>query len=143
MAEFGTVSAENLSQCTHSIQRVFNEVVKRRDCSVICGRRDEAEQTRAYSRGVSKAPWPESKHNVVPPELSKAVDVIPYPEGFGDPADEASIKRSQKAFKELAETVFEVCIDLGEALYWGGFFRSMYSHNTSQDGDKPHWEERS
>lgn len=139
MATFGQRSEDNLKTCHDDIQRLFRAVVLRRDCSVICGHRDEAAQTLAYSQGNSEAQWDESMHNSFP---SEAGDLIPYPEGFGNPHDPASMERSQKAFKELAEIVFDEAIKLGIRVKWGGLFRSMYNNETILDGDKPHWELR-
>lgn len=104
-------------------------VVLRRDCSIVCGHRNEAEQTLAFSSGVSKAQWGQSKHNSMP---SMAVDVIPWPEQY----------TSQDAFKELAEIVFDEAIKLGIRVKWGGFFRSMSHRLVEKDGDKPHFELR-
>jgi peptidoglycan L-alanyl-D-glutamate endopeptidase CwlK len=53
------------------------------DISVLCGYRGEEEQNKAVADGASETPWPRSKHNRMP---SDAVDVVPYPIRWKDPA---------------------------------------------------------
>lgn len=76
MPRFGKRSRTNLSQCHKDLQRLFNEVIKRFDCSIICGHRDKKAQDKAYEQGFSKLEFPFSKHNKKP---SEAVDAVPYP----------------------------------------------------------------
>lgn len=77
MASFGSRSRNNLESCHPELQRLFNEVINYRDCSVICGRRGKADQDKAYNEKRSKVKFPDSKHNQTP---SIAVDVVPYPD---------------------------------------------------------------
>lgn len=53
------------------------------DIAVLCGYRGEEEQNKAVAEGASETPWPRSKHNRMP---SDAVDVVPYPIRWKDPA---------------------------------------------------------
>lgn len=76
MFKFGKRSQKNLESCHPDIQRLFNEVIKHVDCSVICGHRTEEDQNKAHHSGNSSKEWPESTHNSYP---STAADVIPYP----------------------------------------------------------------
>ena len=76
MPAFSVKSLEKLNSCHIDLQRLFLEVVKTYDCSVICGYRDKKTQNQAFKDGTSKLKYPESKHNKKP---SIAVDVIPYP----------------------------------------------------------------
>jgi len=76
MPKFGTRSKNNLSEAHQDLQKLFNEVIKYFDCSVIEGYRGEEEQNRYYHAGKSKAKFPYGMHNQKP---SRAVDVIPYP----------------------------------------------------------------
>jgi len=69
-------SEENLQQCHPDFQRLFREVLKKYDHSIIQGHRTEEEQNLAFDTGRSKLPWPKSGHNKKP---SLAVDAIPYP----------------------------------------------------------------
>jgi len=127
MPSFGTSSQNRLDQCAIPLQTLMEAVVLRRDCSIVCGHRDEQQQTLAFSNGASKAKWGQSPHNSFP---SMAVDVIPWPEQY----------TSQDAFKELAEVIFEEAIKLQINVKWGGFFRSFSNELVEKDGDKPHWE---
>jgi peptidoglycan L-alanyl-D-glutamate endopeptidase CwlK len=81
MPNFGERSRINLETCHEDLQRLFNEVIKHFDCSVICGYRGQEEQDKAYHNGQSKLKFPESKHNQMP---SLAVDVVPYPIDWSD-----------------------------------------------------------
>ena len=76
MPKFGKTSTQNLETAHPDLQRLFQEVVKRRDCSVICGHRAQEEQDLAYLSGKSTVQYPNSMHNKFP---SLAVDAIPYP----------------------------------------------------------------
>lgn len=75
MPHFGKVSTERLKTAEKDLQTVFNEVIKRFDCSVLCGHRTREEQD-AIDPKFSKVKWPHSQHNFEP---SRAVDVVPYP----------------------------------------------------------------
>jgi len=83
MPSFGRRSTENLSSVHPLLIELFEEVVKKYDCSVLCGHRNEADQMAAYNSHPrrSKCVWPESKHNSLP---SLAVDVAPYPIDWDD-----------------------------------------------------------
>lgn len=75
MAQFSTRSKAKLMTCHLDLQRLFNKVIERRDCSVLSGHRDEIEQNELLRRGFSRLAYPSSKHNTNP---SLAVDVMPY-----------------------------------------------------------------
>jgi len=55
------------------VTRVRDEIG---DISLLCGFRNEVEQSHAFDAGVSKVRWPDGKHNTCP---SLAVDFQPYP----------------------------------------------------------------
>jgi len=76
MPRYSKRSKERLATCHEDLQRLFNEVIKHYDCSIICGSRSKEDQEKAYRQGSSKVVWPNSKHNSTP---SLAVDVAPYP----------------------------------------------------------------
>jgi peptidoglycan L-alanyl-D-glutamate endopeptidase CwlK len=76
MPTFGERSRNNLETCHEDLQKLFNEVIKHFDCSVICGHRGQEEQDKAFHNGWSKLKFPESKHNKTP---ALAADVVPYP----------------------------------------------------------------
>lgn len=76
MYKFSKKSKEKLETCHPDLQRLFNEVIKGYDCTVIQGLRSKEEQDEYYRTGKSKVQWPNSKHNSDP---SEGVDVAPYP----------------------------------------------------------------
>tara|TARA_R110000868_G_C10973188_1_gene771519 strand:- start:57304 stop:57711 length:408 start_codon:yes stop_codon:yes gene_type:complete len=75
MPSFSKKSAKKLSQCDDRLQRVFNEVIKHRDCTILEGSRDKGTQDEYFRTGKSKVKYPNSKHNTLP---SQAIDVAPY-----------------------------------------------------------------
>jgi len=75
MYKFGSRSKRRLAQCHPDLQRIFNEVIKKFDCTVLCGYRGKEKQDRAYHEGRSQLKYPESKHNSTP---SMAIDIAPW-----------------------------------------------------------------
>ena len=51
MPHFGKKSKERLATCHEDLQKVFNEVIKVVDCSVLEGHRDERRQEQLFSEG--------------------------------------------------------------------------------------------
>lgn len=80
MPKFSRSSNMKLGTCHPQLQRLFREVIKEYDCTVVWGHRGEVDQNDAYSMGNSEKRWPDSKHNQVP---SLAIDVAPYVVGKG------------------------------------------------------------
>lgn len=74
MPAFSKSSLYRLNTCDPRLQKLMNEVIKHRDCTIICGHRPELEQNEAFRTGHSKLKFPQSKHNSFP---SKAIDVMP------------------------------------------------------------------
>ena len=64
MPYYSTRSATRLAECHADLQALFNEVIKHRDCSILCGARSKEDQDTAVAEGRSKAAWPTSNHNV-------------------------------------------------------------------------------
>lgn len=81
MYKYGRTSKARLATCHPEIQRLFNELIKDWDVSIICGHRTEAEQTAAVKKGASKTPFPKSKHNSMP---SIGIDAALYPIDWND-----------------------------------------------------------
>lgn len=75
MPKFSNRSKANLATCHSDLQRLFNEVIKFYDCTILCGYRNKEDQNKAYHEGRSTLRYPHSKHNSMP---SLAVDVAPY-----------------------------------------------------------------
>ncbi len=78
MPKFGRTSQSNLDTCHSDLQRLFIEVVRWFDCSIIYGFRDKELQNKLFNSvpKVTKVDWPDSTHNAVP---SNGIDAVPYP----------------------------------------------------------------
>ena len=81
MAKFGKTSKERLATSDKRLQKVFNEVIKYVDCSVLEGYRNEERQNKLFDEGKSKVKYPRGRHNSYP---SHAIDVTPYPVDWND-----------------------------------------------------------
>ena len=75
MPRFSDRSLGRLRTCDKRLQRVFEEVIKHWDCTIIEGYRTKKRQDKFYKEGRSKVKFPNSKHNQMP---SFAIDVAPY-----------------------------------------------------------------
>ena len=112
MPNFGKRSTANLAQCYPLLQRLFSEVIKHYNCSILVGRRDEEEQNQAVADGKSELTYPNSKHNKRP---SKAADVAPWFQ------EEPHIRWwDQKKFYEFGGFVQGIAKSLGVDIRWGG-----------------------
>lgn len=83
MPAFSKKSTQALKTCNLWLQLLFNEVVKEFDCSIIDGRRGKKRQDLYFRQGRSQVKWAKSRHNVIAPALSDAVDVVPYIDALG------------------------------------------------------------
>ena len=81
MPSFSDKSISKLATCDARLQRVFHEVVRNFDCTILEGHRDKERQNQMVEEGKSQVRWPDGKHNTVP---SMAVDVTPYPVVWDD-----------------------------------------------------------
>ncbi len=127
MPSFGARSRANLSEAHPELQRVFNEVIKHFDCSVIEGHRGQAEQDAAFHAGKSKLKFPQSKHNKTP---SLAVDVCPYPIDWQD----------YRRFYLFAGFVLATATAMGVKLRWGGDWDGDTTWKDQTFHDLPHFE---
>lgn len=135
MYKFSKRSRDNLASADMKLQTLFNEVIKKIDCTVICGERTIEEQFELYKKGrlFKDGKWvkvgatvtnidgklKKSKHNYSP---SKAVDVVPYPLDWND----------LNSFKKLGEVVKATAKELDIEISWGGDWISFK--------DYPHYE---
>jgi len=126
---FSDKSKAALATCDVRLQIVFNEVIKHRDCIVLCGHRTEEEQNEAFNAKPqrSKVQWPNSKHNSLP---SLAADVAPYPLDWNDHA----------RFVQFAGFVLGVAAVLGVKLRWGGDWNLNGTSKDESFFDGPHFE---
>lgn len=125
MPKFSKASAAKLATCHPDLQKIFNEIIKTRDCTIICGARTLEDQQAAFKGGFSKIDGinKKSKHQVSKEQpLSLAVDVLPYPIKWEDKAGHDNFARAVKATAE----------HLGIKVRWGGDFKDFR--------DAPHYE---
>ena len=127
MPRFGITSRDRLATCHTALQKIFNEVVKHFDCSILCGHRGEDAQNTAHDDGKSKLRFPLSKHNKVP---SIAVDVAPYPVDWKD----------RDRFYYFAGFVKGVASQMGYEIRWGGDWDSDTQVKDNVFRDLPHFE---
>ena len=127
MAKFGSRSKANLNSCHSDLQKVFNEVIKKVDCSVLCGHRGEEDQNKAFDEGRSKVKYPNGRHNADP---SYAVDVTPYPVDWKD-------RERQTLF---AGFVLGIAQSMEINIRWGGDWNKNWEVDDNQFDDFPHFE---
>lgn len=127
MASFSDTSLSKLSTCDPRLIEIAKRAIEEFDFSVVCGHRSKEEQDRAVKFGFSKAPFPTSKHNSYP---SKAVDLIPYPEGY----------KSPERMKDLAKHVLLIAEMVGTKLRWGGDWNMNGRTDDERFIDLPHFE---
>lgn len=133
MAKFGKRSKTNLSTCDSELQRLFNEVVKHYDCSVICGHRGEKEQNDAFYSGHSKLKYPKSRHNGFP---SRAADVVPY---YANSSEKIPWSDKEK-FILFAGFVLGMAESMDIRIRWGGDWDSDRNMKDQSLWDGPHFE---
>lgn len=125
MPKFSKASAAKLATCHPDLQKIFNEIIKIHDCTIICGARTLEEQQKAFKGGFSKLDGitKKSKHQISSDQpLSLAVDVLPYPIKWDDASGHAIFARAVKVTAE----------QLKIKIKWGGDFKGFV--------DRPHWE---
>ena len=127
MPYFGRKSKERLNTCDSKLQKVFNEVIKHVDCSVLEGHREKDRQNKLFEEGKTKVKYPNGRHNRQP---SSAVDVTPYPVDWKD-------RERQTLF---AGFVIGVASQMGINLRWGGDWDQDFQVVDNRFDDFPHFE---
>lgn len=127
MAKYGSSSKRRLSTCHDDLQRVFNEVIKYVDCSILEGHRGEEKQNEYFEKGNSKVKFPNGRHNANP---SMAVDVMAYPIDWED--------RERNTL--FAGFVLGMAKSMGVNLRWGGDWDSDFNLKENYFDDHPHFE---
>jgi len=127
MAKFSKASAAKLATCHPDLQKIFNDIIQTRDCTIICGARTLEEQQKAFTGGFSKIDGIKNKsmHQVSPERpLSLAVDALPYPINWEDKKGHEDFARAVKATAEHHKI----------KIVWGGDWQNFK--------DRPHFELR-
>lgn len=127
MFKFSVISKKRLETCHPDLQKVFNEVIKFVDCSVLEGHRGQERQDKFFSEGKSKVKFPNGRHNASP---SNAVDITPYPVDWAD-------RERQTLF---AGFVLGIAKGMGINLRWGGDWNNDFSVMDNKFDDFPHFE---
>ena len=130
MPSFGKSSKKRLATCHEDLQKVFNEVIKYVDCSVLEGHRSEERQNKLFEEGKTKVKYPKGRHNSSP---SLAVDVTPYPVDWDD-------RERQTLF---AGFVLGIARSMDIRLRWGGDWDMDFEVMDNRFDDFPHFELRS
>lgn len=127
MASFGPRSLSQLATCDVRLQRLFEAVVKRFDCSVLEGYRGEERQNMLFDMEQSKVRFPTGRHNSKP---SKAVDVVPYPVEW----------ENRERFILFAGFVQGIANEMGIRIRWGGDWDGDWDTKETRFFDAPHFE---
>ena len=127
MPRFGKTSAERLSTCDHSLRKVFHEVIKHVDCSILEGHRNEERQNKLFKEGKTKVKYPIGRHNSSP---SRAVDATPYPVNWED-------RERQTLF---AGFVLGIAKGMNINIRWGGDWDRDFEVADNRFDDFPHFE---
>jgi len=127
MPRFGKKSKEQLATCDERLIKIFNEVIKTVDCSVLEGHRSEDRQNALYEEGKTKVKYPQGRHNKFP---SRAADVVPYPIDWDD----------RERFHLFAGFVLGIANQMGIKLRWGGDWNINWFVDDNKFDDFPHFE---
>ena len=127
MPNFGRKSKERLATCDERLQKVFNEVIKYWDCSVLEGHRSEKRQNKLFEEGKTKVIYPKGRHNFSP---SRAVDVVPYPIDW----------KARERFHFFSGFVLGVARRMDVVLRWGGDWNMNFEVDDNKFDDFPHFE---
>lgn len=124
--EFSKQSLANLKTCDKRLQKLFNEVIKHYDCTILEGHRSNEDQLKAFNAGKSRIKSG-SKHNYSP---SLAADVVPWPIDWGD----------KNRFYHFAGTVQGIAKMLNIKIRWGGDWDSDNIMKDQTFNDLPHFQ---
>ena len=127
MPRFGKKSLKQLETCHANLRKVFVEVVKTVDCSVLEGHRGKDRQDALYKEGKTKVRYPHGRHNEF---LSRAADVVPYPIDWDD----------RERFHLFAGFVLGTAKQMGIDLRWGGDWNINWFVDDNKFDDFPHFE---
>lgn len=127
MPSYSEKSSMRLATCHPDLIRLFEEVIKHYDCSVLCGYRGPDEQHQAFILHRSTKEFPDSKHNQLP---SIAIDVAPYPIDWDD----------MERFRHFAGFVEGMAVLMDIKIRSGGDWDSDHNFKDQRFIDMPHFE---
>ena len=130
MPSFSERSHAALSTCHPELRRLFYEVIRHWDCTVLEGVRSEEQQAENVRRGVSKTLA--SKHLKQPDGWAHAVDVAPFPVDWQD----------TERFRAFGGFVLGVAAIMGVPIRWGGDWDGDRTFKDESFVDLPHFELR-
>ncbi len=127
MPHFSERSLRRLADCHPDLQKLFQEVIKHVDCTILVGFRNKDDQEVAFETGHTQLHWPDSNHNQFP---SEAIDVAPYPVDWNDTA----------RFRAFGGFVLGVASQMGIKVRWGGDWSMDWNFKNERLVDLPHIE---
>jgi hypothetical protein len=116
-----------LDTCDERLQKLFERVVEKIDCTILEGERGEERQNFLFDSGQSKLQYPNGKHNSSP---SLAVDVAPWPIDW----------ENRERFVLFAGYVLGVANEMDIPLRWGGDWNMDWDTKDHKFFDGPHFE---
>lgn len=134
MPSYSNASADRLFTCERLIQKLFNEVIKYTDCTILEGHRGQIDQDNYERLGKSTVKWPHGKHNSQP---SKAVDATPYPIPKNWGADHW---KDKVKFYEFAAIVLYEAKKMNISIRWGGDWDGDGDYHDQSFDDLVHFE---
>jgi len=133
MPKLSDLSITKLNTCHPDLVRLFQEVVKHYDCTIIEGSRSDVDQKKAFAEGKSKLDGvnQKSKHQVDKQNpLSLAADVSPSPINWND----------RERFILFAGRVEGIAEMLKIKIRWGGNWLNEDSMKNNKFDDLVHFE---
>lgn len=124
---YSIASQGRLNTCHADLQKVFNEVIRYYDCTILEGYRSNETQDELFRKGLSKLKGGQSKHNKSP---SLAVDAAPYPINWQD----------YDRFYYFGGFVKGVAELMGVKIRWGGDWDSDNDFKDQTFNDLVHFE---
>jgi peptidoglycan LD-endopeptidase CwlK len=137
MPMFSRASAARLATCKPPLVRLFTAVVREFDCTILQGKRSEAEAAETRAAGTSHTNH--SKHVYPLEELSDAVDAAPYPLKWPVRTSPTYVKEVA-AFYAFGGYVMGVADGLGIPIRWGADWDSDDVYLDQTFDDLPHFE---
>ena len=128
MPRFSNNSKSKLATCDKRLQKVFNEVIKHVDCTILEGVRTLETQKEYVRKGVSKTL--KSRHLPNSKGESEAVDVAPYPIDWNN----------KERFYLFAGFVKGIAAEMGIKLRLGADWDGDFTTRDQSFHDLPHFE---